>query len=338
LEEAVRLIDMLKDLINAQGISGEEMAVRQIIRKEMKSCADEIMVDKIGNLIVHKKGAGPTVMLAAHMDEVGLMVRHIEADGKIMFDTIGGIEAASLVGQRVGIGKIRGVITVESMSKGSSIDEVPSMEELYIDTGLGRKELERKGVEPGSYVVFDQHSFSTLGSEKIISGKALDDRLGCHILIELAKKLKKVKHEVYYVFTVQEEIGLYGAKVSAYNINPDWAIVIDVTDEDPKIKKMGDGPCIMVKDAEMLGNKCINGWLKNIAKKKKIPYQLDVSDVGTTDALTISLTREAIPTAVLGPPIRNMHTATSIAHLDDINNTVKLLEALLKNPPKVCIV
>jgi endoglucanase len=329
---------MLKELINAQGISGDEMAVRRIIRKEMKPYADELIVDRIGNLIAHKKGKGPSVMLAAHMDEVGLMVKRIETDGRIRFETIGGIEAASLVGQRIRIGKIRGVITLESMSQGRSIEEMPAMEELYIDTGLGRKELDKKGVEPGAYVTFDENSFSTLGSRKIISGKALDDRLGCHILIEVAKRLRDVKHDVYYVFTVQEEIGLYGAKVSAYNINPDWAIVIDVTDEEPKTKTLGKGPCIMVKDAEMLGNRCINGWLEDIAKKKRIPYQLDVSDIGTTDALTISLSREAVPTAVLGPPIRNMHTTTSIGHLDDVENTVKLLEALLRKPPRACLV
>jgi endoglucanase len=238
----------------------------------------------------------------------------------------------------VGVGKVKGVVTTESISKGDTMEELPEMEDLYIDTGLTRKELERKGVEIGSYAAFDQHSFSHLGSEKVISGKALDDRVGCHIVMELAKRLRKTKNEVYYVFTVQEEIGLYGAKISAYNINPDWAIVIDVTDENPKTKRLGAGPCIMVKDAEMLGNHCINGWLKSMSRKHRIPIQLDVSDVGTTDALTISLTREAVPTAVLGPPVRNMHTATSIAHMDDIENTIKLLERLLRDPPKVCLV
>jgi endoglucanase len=329
---------MLKELINAQGISGDEMAVRQLIKKELKGCVDEVWVDKIGNLVAHKKGSEPTVMLAAHMDEVGLMVRFIEDNGRIRFDTIGGIEATSLIGQRVGIEGMRGVITNETMSQGGSIDELFTMDELYVDTGLTKKELERKGVEPGTYIVFDEQSFSTLGSDRIISGKALDDRLGCYILIELARKLKKAKHDIYYVFTVQEEIGLYGAKISAYNINPDWAIVVDVTDETPKTKKLGKGPCITIKDEEMLGNRCINGWLKDIAKKRKMAIQLDVNDVGTTDALTISLTREAVPTAVLGPAIRNMHSSISIAHMDDVEDSVKLLESLLRNPPKTCLV
>jgi len=136
---------------------------------------------------------------------------------------------------------------------------------------------------------------------------------------------------------VQEEIGLYGSKISAYKIDADWAIGIDVT-ESTKNKKLGGGPCITVKDAEMLGNRCINSWLENIAKKKRIPLQLDVSETGTTDALSIAISKEGTPTSVLGVTIKNMHSSISIAHMDDINNAIKLLELLLRNPPKVCIV
>lgn len=329
---------MLEELVNTHGISGNEVEVRAAIRKHMKGCADEIRIDKMGNLIAHKKGSKPTVMLAAHMDEVGLMVRSIEDNGRIRFSTIGGMEVTSLIGQRVNLGKVNGVVTTDKISKGDEVEELPKMEELYIDTGATKKELEKKGVRTGSYVSFDQCSLRTLGSERIISGKALDDRLGCHVLIELARKLRKVKNDIYYVFTVQEEIGLYGAKISAYKINPDWAIVVDVTDENPESKKLGSGPCIMVKDAEMLGNRCINGWLEDIARKNRIPYQLEVSDAGTTDALSISLSREGAPTAVVGVPVRNMHTAGGIAHMDDVKNAIKLLEVLLRNPPKVCLV
>jgi endoglucanase len=329
---------MLKELINAEGISGNEMNVRVLIRKAMKGCADEIYVDKVGNLIAHKKGNKPTVMLAAHMDEVGLMVRSIEENGQMRFSTLGGMEVVSLIGQRVKMGKIGGVITTENMSAGDEIDELPRMEELYIDTGMRKKDLERKGIGTGTYVSFQGSSFCTLGSERIISGKALDDRVGCHVLIELAKKLKKVKNDIFYVFTVQEEIGLYGAKISAYKIEPDWAIVVDVTDENRLGKRLGAGPCLILKDAEMLTNRCINGWLRDIAKKRRIPLQLEVSDSGTTDALSISLSKGGTPTAVLGVAVRNMHTATGMVHMDDVNNAIKLLEVLLRKPPKVCLV
>jgi endoglucanase len=329
---------MLEELINAEGISGHEMPVRKIIRKHMLACADRIFVDKIGNLIAHKKGNKPTVMLAAHMDEVGLMVKNVEKEGRIRFSTLGGIEVLSLIGQRVKLGTFTGVITTEKMSSGEEIEELPQMDDLYIDTGMNKKDLVKKGIGTGTYVGFEGLSYCTLGSKKVISGKALDDRIGCHILIELAKKLKKVKNEIYYVFTVQEEIGLYGAKVSAYKINPDWAIVVDVTDENPKHKKLGDGPCLILKDAEMLTNECIDGWLENIAKKKRIPLQLEVSDAGTTDALSISLSKDGIPTAVVGVPVRNMHTATGMAHMEDVDNAIRLLEILLKKPPKVCLV
>ncbi len=329
---------MLKQLINTDGISGDEMAVRDAIRKEMKAHVDAVWVDRIGNLIAHKKGSKPTVMLAAHMDEVGLMVKHIEEDGKIRFSTLGGIDSLSLLGQRVKLGRLGGVITTTEVSRGEIVEELPLIKDLYVDTGLAGKELEKKGIRAGTYISFDQCTLCSLGSEKIISGKALDDRIGCHILIELGKRLKRAKSEIYYVFTVQEEIGLYGAKISAYKIEPDWAIVVDMTDDNAKSKRIGEGPCITVKDSEMLGNACINGWLESVARKKHIPFQLDVSDEGTTDALSISISKEGTPTAVVGVAVKNMHTAISIAHMEDIDNTVKLLEGLLKNPPTVCLV
>ena len=337
---------MLERLINANGISGKEIEVRDVIQKEIKEYVDEVHVDKVGNLVAHKKGNKPTVMLAAHMDEVGLIVSRIhddssgkEEDGRIHFLTIGGIDPAVLLGQRVSIDdKIIGVITTSDVSEGKEVSELPKLEELYVDTGLTKKELLKKGIDVGSYVSFAQCNYCTLGSSKVISGKAIDDRAGCHVLIELAKRLKKVKNDIYYVFTVQEEIGLYGAKISAYKIEPDWAVVVDVVDADNKSRKIGEGPCITIMDSDMLGNPCINNWLKDIARKHKIPLQYDVSDLGTTDALSISISKEGIPTAVVGFPVKSLHTASSMAHTDDMDNAIKLLEKLLRNPPKVCIV
>jgi len=190
---------VLEQLINADGISGNEMDVRKIIDKEIKRYVSETRVDKIGNLIAHKKGKKPTVMLAAHMDEVGLMIKHIENDGRIYFSAVGDLDAPLLIGQRVKIEKIRGVITTEGISKGESLEEMPALDKLYVDTGLTKKELKKKGVKIGSYISFDQCAFCSLGSGKIISGKALDDRTGCYILVELAKRLKNVKNEIYYV-------------------------------------------------------------------------------------------------------------------------------------------
>jgi tetrahedral aminopeptidase len=346
MEEKEVEMDLLKQLIDTFGPSGSEMEVRSIIQKAIKPYVDEVKVDKFGNLICSKKGKAPKVMLVAHMDEVGLMVRHIQADGRIRFSAIGGIDTLSILGQRVKIftnkNPIEGVITLrETASALGDPAETPTLDELYVDTGLSNEELTKIGVRTGTYLNFHSDS-DTLGSKDIICGKALDDRIGCYILIELAKKLKKVKQEIAFVFSVQEEVGLYGAKTSVYHVDPDWAIAVDVAAADDQDLHptlfLGGGPSITVKDADMIANRCVNEWLIESAKKKKIPFQLDVSDSGTTDALTISLSKGGIPTAVVGVPVRNIHTPIGIAHRKDVENAIRLLETLLKDPPNKCVV
>lgn len=339
-------MDLLEKLINAHGVSGNEEQVRQVVRKAISKYVDSVKIDKIGNLICHKKGNKPTVMIAAHLDEVGLMVKSIDDKGRIKFATVGEIEVLALVGQRVKIelksgNYINGVISSPDLTDGLVINELPLLEDLFIDIGLNsKKEVLKKGIRPGRYVSFDFAGFTFLGNKNIVSGKALDDRIGCFILCELAKKLYKTKNEVFYVFTAQEEVGMYGAKTSIYSINPEYSIVVDVanTDEENKNKLLGKGPCIIAKDAEMLGNKCINNWFEETGKKLKIPIQFDVSDLGTTDALSISFAKGGIPSSAIGVSVKNMHSTVSIASRKDINNCIKILERLLKNPPKKCIV
>ncbi|MBD3304591.1 M20/M25/M40 family metallo-hydrolase [Candidatus Woesearchaeota archaeon] len=339
---------MLKKLLEVQGVSGNEEKVRSLILKEIKKHVKDVIVDKFGNIIAHKKGKGAKVMLAAHMDEVGLMIKSISANGNIYVSPIGGVEYVSLVGEKVSIKtkqgpKIHGIVTFAEISDGEEPEEKFSIEDLFVDTGLDKKELKKLGIGAGSFLELVQ-PVDCLGCRDVISGKALDDRIGCYALIELAKRLKKSSADIYYVFTTQEELGLYGSKTSIASIDPDWAIVIDVTNADDAIehghvvtKRLGGGPVILVKDAEMISNLCISDWLKKVAKKEKIRIQLDVSDFGTTDALSISFEKGGIPTAVVGVAIRNMHTTVGIASLKDILDCIKLLEALLKNPPKVCI-
>lgn len=334
---------LLEKLMNVFGVSGNEENIREMIKNEIKKYADEVSLDKLGNLIVRKKGEPPKVMLAAHMDEIGLVIKSIERGGKIFCSPVGGIEAITLLGERVHIetkkGIIHGVITTREISDGIYTTKLPKMENLIVDTGLSRRGLKRMGVEIGTYLSLEQEPFF-LGSENIICGKALDNRIGCYILIELAKRLKKIKNEVYYVFTVQEEMGLFGAITSTYIVEPDWALAVDVSetcDSTGEITKtIGKGPCLTIKDSDMIANKCLNDWIRNIAKKKKIPIQLDVSDLGTTDAVSISISRGGVPSSVVSVPVRNLHTPTAVAHKKDIENTIKLLEELLKNPPKVC--
>ncbi|MBI4175757.1 MAG: M28 family peptidase [Candidatus Aenigmarchaeota archaeon] len=334
--------DFLRKLMDANGVSGDEAAVRDIIHAEIKKHVDDTEIDGMGNLIAHKKGSRPRVMLAAHMDEIGMMVKHIDTEGNIYFTLIGGIEPLSLIGQRVsveGSKPVKGVITLQKMSNDESVKNLPTTEEMFIDTGMTKSELLEHGVRAGSYINLVQES-GHLSKNRLVYGKALDDRIGCYILVELAKRLKKSKAEIFFVFTVQEEIGMYGSKASAYQVKPDWAIAVDAIGAndkgDQKFSAIGKGPCITMKDAGMITNRCINDWLMDIAKGRKIPLQVDVNDRGVTDALSISLSRGGIPATVLSVAVRNIHSTIGIASVDDIENAVKLLEALMQNPPKKC--
>ena len=336
---------LLFKLIDALGPSGYEKQVRDIIMREIKRYVDEVKIDKFGNLIAIKKGIDPKVMLAAHMDEVGLMVKSIKENGLIEFTTLGGIEPISLVAQRVDIiteaGLVRGVISFSDLHEEYIVEELPKLKDLYIDTGLNKEQLESMGVRVGDYII-PKHRSGFLGSRNIIYGKALDNRIGCYILLELAKKLRGSKETIYYVFTVQEEIGLYGAQTSIYNLDPDWGIAVDTTNsedasQEAKIK-LGDGPRVTVKDAEMISNKCLNDWLRDIANKNKIPVKYEVAEVGATDAAKIILSKGGVPSTVVAVPVRNIHTTVGVAHADDINNAIILLYELLKKPPRVCLV
>ncbi|MDP3917071.1 MAG: M42 family peptidase [Nanoarchaeota archaeon] len=339
--------EILKNLSEAHAPSGNEGEVRQIIKKEIKPYVDEMYVDKFGNLIARKKGSGTSIMLAAHMDEIGLMVRSIDKEGKVFVAAIGGVEPVTFLGERVKIvtstkKEIFGVVTTREIQNSIELTSLPAIGDVYIDVGGDKNYCEKEGVRIGDYA-YVMKSFWELGDQlDMISGKALDDRIGCYILVELAKRLRKSKADIYYVFTVQEEIGLYGAETSVYSIDPDYAIVVDVTEADDgdveSTKKcVCKGPVIVMKDAEMITTKCINDWLFAIAKKLKISLQPDVGGFGTTDALNMSVSKGGLPLGVVGVAVRNIHTATSIASKKDITDLINILEVLMKNPPKICL-
>jgi len=340
-----QVMRLLKTLTEAHGPSGDEARVRKIIQEELKGYVDEMRVDRLGNLIARKKGKGNRVMVAAHMDEIGLMVKKIDSEGHIKFSTVGGIEPVTLIGQSVRIYRKRGtlacfgIITFAELHEDHEIDEMPDLEDLYIDTGLSKVALERKGIDIGCYVIA-RHHFKTLGNDNIISGKALDDRLGCFALIEVARRLNKAPRDIFFVFTVQEEIGLYGAQISTYELDPDWGLAVDtINAEDSdefttKGVEMGKGPTILVKDADIITNKETNDWIAAVAKIKKIPLQLRVEEEGTTDATKMFLSREAIPATTITIPVRNLHSTVGIAHMKDVNNMIELVLALLKRPAR----
>ncbi len=338
--------DLLKKLSNAPGISGFENEVRNLMTVELNEYVDEISVDNMGNLIAIKNGdpGNKKVMLAAHMDEIGLMVRFIDKKGFIKFSKIGGINDQMLLNQTVYIqtakGNVTGVIGSKPPHKMKAAErkKILEFEDMFIDIGAPSKEEALKRVNIGDPIIIEQE-FRELGNN-LVMGKALDNRVGCAILIEVLKQVES-EATLYGVGTVQEEVGLKGAKTSAFGINPDMALALDVTisGDHPGIKEedapsqAGKGPAIILTDASgrgLITHPQVKELLISTAEEEGIPYQLEVSDGGTTDATSIHLTREGIPTGVISPASRYIHTPVSVVNLDDVENAVRLILAVLK--------
>lgn len=336
--------DLLKKLSDAPGVSGFEDEIRNIMINELKNHVDDIEVDKLGNMIATRKGNvdGKKIMLAAHMDEIGLMVRYIDKNGFIKFSKIGGINDQMLLNQKVSIhtsnGIVPGVIGSKPphRMKEAERKKVLDYENMFIDIGASKREEAEEMVKLGDTATIDQ-SFEALG--KLHMGKALDNRIGCAVLIEVMKRAK-TDATIYGVGTVQEEVGLKGAKTSAFKLNPDMAIALDVTiaGDHPGIKeedapaKIGEGPAIILTDASgrgLITHPTVKDLLIKVGDEEEIPYQLEVSEGGTTDATAIHLTREGIPTGVISPPTRYIHTPVSVVAMEDVENAVKLILAVL---------
>lgn len=338
-------MELLFKLMDALGPSGYEQDVRLLITKAIKPFVDTVEVDKFGNLVAHKKGKGQKIMLAAHMDEIGLMASQIRDNGRIFFVPLGGIEPLTLIGEQVKVigekGIVNGIITTEEIHADLEVMKLPKMEDLYVDTGISKIALAVLGIHQGAFIV-PYNEAEYLGNKDVISGKACDDRIGCYTMIELAKRLHKHgTDDLYFVFTVQEEVGLYGAGTAAYRLDPDWGIAVETTscedyEERYPARIMGGGPTLILKDAEIISNTCLNNAIRKIAHSHSIPLQLRVEDVGTTDATKIMLSKGGIPSTVVSVAIRNIHSTVGIASVHDINHQVRLLELLLKNPPKIC--
>ena len=336
--------DLLFRLLDANGVSGNETEVRNLILTEIKGYVDEVHTDKTGNLIARKKGRGKKVMLAAHMDQVGIIAKRISDEGRIYISTLGGIDPITLTGERVRItsskGKlIYGVITTEQIHEGRDAEKLPGLSDLYVDCGVDGKELSALGIEIGADIALIQ-SAVIIGGGVAVSGKALDDRLGCYVLVQLIKSIKKPKNDLYFVFTVQEEVNFHGAQTSTFQVDPDWAIVVDVTNSrdfsNPPTGVLGKGTAVTVKDSDFIANKCLNDAIKEICAKKKILVQWHVGDYHTSDAMKISASKSGVPSTVIGPAIRNIHTTVEMASISDIDDTVLIMEELLKNPPDDC--
>lgn len=326
--------ELIRKLVEAAGPSGYEQSVRDLIKEEVTPYADEIRVDALGNLIVRKgqkREGGLRIMTAAHMDEIGVIVTHIEDDGFVRFTTIGGVRPHTCLGGRVQfINGVRGVIGGEKLE---SMDRVHSFDKLFIDVGATSKA--DCPVKVGDVAVFER-PFLDLG--KRLAAKAMDDRIACAIQIETLRRLGNTPNEIYLVFTTQEEVGTRGATPAAFGIDPELGLSVDVTltGDTPKGIKMavalGKGPAIKVRDSGMLADPRIVRWMVETAEKVNIPYQLEVLDGGSTDARAIQLVRAGVPSGCLSIPCRYIHSPSEMVDYDDVQNAVALLVALLSNP------
>jgi len=347
-----RINGLLEEFSNAYGISGFEKNVRELLTKKIKPYVDGIRIDNMGNLIATKHGKGPRVMIAAHMDEIGFMVKYIDDQGYIYFTRSGGWFDQTLLNQRVIIHTAKkdlyGVIGSKAphvMKPEERLRVIP-IAEMYVDIGaIDKKDVENAGVEIGNTITIDrkyQRLMNDLGS-----GKALDNRAGVVAMIETARILakEKVKAEICYVGTVQEEIGLKGARTAAHSVNPDVALAVDTTipGDHPGIEKrssileLGKGPVITVSDAEGAGivvdEKTLT-WLRTTAKESKIDYQLSVGEGGMTDAAIINLTRDGIPSGGVSIATRYLHSPVEVVHLGDIENCAILTAEAIRTAHK----
>lgn len=324
---------LIKKLTETASPSGYESTIREVIRAEISSLSSNIKVDALGNLIVtigKKTNKGLRVMIAAHMDEIGVIVSHVEKSGLVRFSNLGTILPQYLPGSRVVfLNGVRGVINHD---RSDDLHKVMTQDKHFIDVGAtSNKDCPLKVGDVG---VFDR-GFIELGSR--VSAKALDDRVSCAVMIESMKKTKHSPHELVFVFSTQEEVQSKGATTAAYEIEPDLAIALDVT---PSLDilgvkmqvDLGKGPAIKVRDVGMLSDPRVVRWMEETAQKNKIAYQLEVLDLGTTDARVMQISKAGMPTGALSIPCRYVHSPSEVVDLDDVQATVNLLSALLNNP------
>jgi endoglucanase len=342
LADSIRLIESLS---NAFSPSGNEDEVRTILRKELEKYADETRVDKLGNIFFHHHGkdSSPKVMLAAHMDEVGFIVTFMDNNGFLRFHTLGGITSNVMPGQTILLrgtkGDIKGLVGTKPphLTKEEERNRAVMMDELFIDIGAASlEEAEQKGIEIGTNGVFDI-KFTELGGG-YLKGKALDDRAGCTVLAEVFKALKDSPYNLVAVGTVQEEMGMRGARTAAYQVDPDYALALegtfaaDVPGSSPEkvSSKLKDGPVVTILDQTVMAHPTVLKTLIKVGKEKSIPFQFKKVPMGGTDSGAIHLTKAGIPSGTVAVPCRYIHGPASVTHVDDVKNTVSLVSEFVK--------
>ncbi len=333
---------MLKLLTETDGVSGNEEAVRDIIFAEVSPFCSETKIDSMGNLICFKKGrkGGKTVLLSAHMDEVGFIITKITDEGFLKFETVGGIEPKILLSQMVRKGDLKGIISLKAVHllTKEERDKVFSESELFIDIGAKSKEEAEKVVSVGDYFAFDSEYIS---QGDMIKAKALDDRVGCAALIDALKK--EWDANLICTFVVQEEVGLRGAKAAVYGLKPDFAIVVEGTTcnhmpgipEEKRVTRFGGGVAVSIMDMGSVANRELVSKITAIAEENKINWQYKASVKGGNDAGAISISEGGIKTASLSVPCKYIHSSVSAMNKNDYQSCKELIEKIIENAEEI---
>ena len=326
------MLELLKKLTQINAPSGSEEHLHSIICDEIKDFVDDIKIDALGNLIAHKKGGGPRVMFAAHMDEIGLIVTYITDKGFLKVSNLGGVSPTTALYQRVKFANgIMGVVALDDTD--ADISKGIKMSDLYVDIGAKNREDAEKLIKIGDTAAFCGEFYF---DGKTVISKALDDRSGCAVMIQAIKQLKTVKNDLYFVFTASEELGLRGAKTSAYTVNPDYAVAIDVTrtgDTPSKLEmavSLGAGVAIKIKDSSFMAHPYIKQLMKDVCEEHSIPHQFEVLERGGTDSGAIHLSGGGVPSGCISIPTRYIHSPAEEINADDLDAAVKLMSKLIE--------
>lgn len=322
-------MELLKKITEAFGPSGREDGVREVIRKEIEAYVDEIKVDNMGNLICHKKGNGKKLMMAAHMDEIGIMVTHIDKNGFVRFAPVGGVYPYNCIHRAVRFENgVEGVISGE----GKTAMRDWNLDKMYVDIGAESYSEAAEKLKIGDMAAF-KGEFMVMG--KKVSGKTMDDRVACYTLLEAVKRVEDCPNDFYAVFTTQEELGLRGARVAAQVVEPDMAIAVDVSlvGDTPESNivdlTLGKGPSIKLRDASYIISPKARDFMLKCANECGIPYQLEAATFGGTDTGAIMLTGRGVPSATTSIPCRYIHSPQETVHMDDVENEIKFLVQMI---------
>lgn len=328
----MELLELIQTLNAAHGPSGDEGGIREKLAELARPLADEISTDTMGNLIVRKLGSGPRVMLCAHMDSIGFIVTHVEENGFLRVGRLGGISPKEAAYTPVRFaGGARGVIVPEEKADFGKL----KLDECYVDIGAKDRETALKAVAVGDTLIYDSPCFINQG--KVVS-PYMDNRISCAILLKVLEEMELCPNDLYVVFTVQEEVGLRGAKPAAWAVDPDYAVVVDVTDVDdtPGSEKcgtvrLGKGPAIKIMDSSVICHPDMIQKLESQAKTLDMPTQRDIMRAGGTDAGVMHTTRIGVRTGGVSVPCRYIHTPVEMADLQDARDCAKLLCAFVQS-------